>query len=428
MELKRAKGTRDFLPEEKISRNEVVDILKGTFERYGFNPLETPSLEMMDVLGSKYAGGAEILKETFNLKDQGGRELGLRYDLTVPFARVIAMNKGLRMPFKRYAIDRVFRDGPLKLGRYREFWQCDVDVVGCNSFVAEVELFNIAKDVFSEIGLDVVIKVNDRRLLDAVIENVGVDKDQVNEVILVIDKLEKVGVEAVKKELIDSVGIDVKVCDLLLEIVLCKGSNQDKLKIVSNSVKNNEGFNNLDKIFSEVDFLEFSPSLARGLTYYTGTVFEVFLKDRKVRSSLSAGGRYDKLIGDLVGDGREYPAVGISFGLDVINEALKIKNEGKESKKTVVDIYVVSIGCSDESRKIVQKFRSGKLKVDIDLLERGVSKNLDYASKAGIKYVVFVGKKELEAKKVKLKNMVSGDEKMLTVNECFKFLTNELIH
>ena len=427
MELKRAKGTRDFLPEEKIARNNVVDILRRTFERYGFNPLETPSLERMDVLGSKYAGGAEILKETFSLKDQGGRDLGLRYDLTVPFARVIAMNKGLRIPFKRYAIDRVFRDGPLKLGRYREFWQCDVDVVGCSSFVAEVELFNIVKDVFSEIGLDVVIKVNDRRLLDAVIENAGVDKKKVNEVILVIDKLEKVGVEAVKKELTDSVGIDKKVCDILLEVVLCEGSNQDKLKIVSNSVKDNEGFNNLDKIFSEVDFLEFSPSLARGLAYYTGTVFEVFLKDRKMRSSLSAGGRYDKLIGDLVGDGKEYPAVGISFGLDVINEALKIKNEGKESKKTVVDVYVVSIGCSDEARGIVQKFRDGKLNVDIDLLERGVSKNLDYASKAGIKYVVLVGKKELEAKKVKLKNMISGEEKMLTVNECFKFLTNELV-
>lgn len=427
MELKRAKGTRDFLPEEKIARNGVVEILRKTFERYGFNPLETPTLERMDVLSSKYAGGAEILKETFSLKDQGGRELGLRYDLTVPFARVIAMNKGLRMPFKRYAIGRVFRDGPLKLGRYREFWQCDVDVVGCNSFAAEVELFNIVRDVFSEIGVEVVIKVNDRRLLDAVIERSGVDKKKVNEVILVIDKIDKVGVDAVKKELIDSVGIGAKVCDSLLDVVLCKGSNQDKLKVVSDFVKDNDGLDNLDRIFSEVDFLEFSPSLARGLTYYTGTVFEVFLKDGKIGSSLSAGGRYDKLIGELVGDGKEYPSVGISFGLDVINEVLKMKNEGK-GRKTVVDVFVVSIGCADEARKIVQKFRDGGLKVDIDLLERGVSKNLDYASKAGIKYVVLVGKKELEAKKVKLKNMASGDEKMMTVNECFKFLTTELVH
>ncbi|MBT5215952.1 hypothetical protein HOM13_04420 [Candidatus Woesearchaeota archaeon] len=255
MELKRAKGTRDFLPEEKITRNNVVDILRKTFEKYGFNPLETPSLERMDVLSSKYAGGAEIMKETFTLKDQGGRDLGLRYDLTVPFARVIAMNKGLRMPYKRYAIGRVFRDGPLKLGRYREFWQCDVDVVGCKTFVAETELLNIVKEVFDKIGMDIVVKVNDRRLLDVIIEKSGVDKEKINEVILVIDKLDKIGIEAVKKELVDSVGIDKTVSDKLLEIVLCKGSNQDKLKIISSFIGENEGFDNLNNIFNEIDFL-----------------------------------------------------------------------------------------------------------------------------------------------------------------------------
>ncbi len=427
MELKRAKGTRDFLPEEKIARDNIVDILRKTFEKYGFNPLETPSLERMDVLSSKYAGGAEIMKETFSLKDQGGRDLGLRYDLTVPFGRVIAMNKGLRMPFKRYAIGRVFRDGPLKLGRYREFWQCDVDVVGCNSFVAELELLNIVKEVFDKIGLEVVVKVNDRRLLDIIIEKSGVDKSKINEAILVIDKLDKVGINAVKKELVDSIGIDLKICDKLLKVILCEGSNQDKLKSISLFVGENNGLENLNTLFNELDFLEFSPSLARGLSYYTGTVFEVFLKGGEIKSSLSAGGRYDQLIGDLVGDGKEYPSVGISFGLDVINEALKL-NEKESIKKTVVDVYVVSIGCSEEARKIVQKFREGDLNVDFDLLERGVSKNLDYASKVGIKYVVLVGKKELESKKVTLKNMISGEEQMLTTNECFKLLTNELVH
>ncbi len=434
MELKRAKGTRDFLPEEKIARNEVVDILKRIFERYGFNPLETPSLERMDVLGSKYAGGAEILKETFSLKDQGGRELGLRYDLTVPFARVIAMNKGLRMPFKRYAIGRVFRDGPLKLGRYREFWQCDVDVVGCNSFAAEVELFNIVKDVFGEIGVDVAIKVNDRGILNVVMDILDVpDKDKL-EFIFSLDKLEKLGRTGVRKDL-ESKGIKCSDSMTLL-ISTLEQNNLDSLRDYvkacceqKNIDFDKTGFDNVRKILDEVSGLTFTSSLARGLAYYTGTIYEVFLKDKKlgINSSLCAGGRYDKLIGDLVGDGKEYPAVGISFGLDVINEVLKMKNEGK-GRKTVVDVYLVSIGCSDEARKIVQKFRDGKLKVDIDLLERGVSKNLDYASKAGIKYVVLVGKKELEAKKVRLKNMISGDEKMLTVNECFKFLTNELVH
>ena len=428
MELKRAKGTRDFLPEEKIIRNNVVDILRETFEKYGFNPLETPSLERMDVLSSKYAGGAEIMKETFSLKDQGGRDLGLRYDLTVPFARVIAMNKGLRMPYKRYAIGRVFRDGPLKLGRYREFWQCDVDVVGCKTFVAELELLNIVKEVFDKIGIEIVVKVNDRRLLDEVIAKSGVDKEKINEVILVIDKLDKVGIESVKKELVDSIGIDMGIVDKILEIVLCEGSNQDKLKMISSFVGENEGLDNLNNIFEELDFLEFSPSLARGLSYYTGTVFEIFMKKGSIKSSLSAGGRYDKLIGDLVGDGKEYPSVGISFGLDVINEALKLVKKEETVKKTVVDTYVVSIGCSEEARNIVQKFREGNLKVDFDLLERGVSKNLDFASKAGIKYVVIVGKKELEAKKITLKNMFSGEEQMMTINDCFKLLTSELVH
>ncbi len=173
--------------------------------------------------------------------------------------------------------------------------------------------------------------------------------------------------------------------------------------------------------------LDFSPELARGLAYYTGTVYEVFLKEPGkygISSSLGAGGRYDNLIGDFVGDNRKYPAVGISFGLDVITDLLKVKS-GKEKevrKKTVVEVYVISIGCFEEAREIVKKFRNGGLRTDIDILDRGISKNLDYASKAEIKYVVFVGKKELESKKVKLKDMESGKEKLMTVNECFKFL------
>ncbi|MDP3916667.1 MAG: histidine--tRNA ligase [Nanoarchaeota archaeon] len=418
MELSRAKGTRDFLPEDKIIRNEIVEILRKTFEKYGFNPLETPVLERLDILSSKYAGGAEILKETFKLKDQGGRDLGLRYDLTVPFARVIAMNKGLRIPFKRYAIGRSFRDGPLKLGRYREFWQCDVDVVGCKSYVAEVEFMEMVKDVFKKIGVDVIININDRRILDAIIEKCGVNKDKISNVMLVLDKLEKVGVEKVKKELSDSLEISDDICDLLLRYNTCNGSNDDKIKFIGEFIGKNEGIENLKKIFSEIEGLNYSPELARGLSYYTGTIFEVFIKESEIKSSVAAGGRYDKMIGDFVGNNNEYPAVGISFGLDVIADALK----ERKGRKTVVDIYVVSVGCFDEARKIVSRFRDGGLNADIDLLDRGISKNLDYASKSGIKYVLFVGKKELEAKKVKLKNMESGEEKVMTVNECFKFL------
>jgi len=420
MELQRAKGTRDFGPGEKILRDKIIKILKDVFEKYGFNPIETPILERLDVLGSKYAGGDEILKETFKLKDQGGRDLGLRYDLTVSLSRFIAMNKGLRMPFKTYQIERVFRDGPMKTGRYREFWQCDVDVVGCKKIISEIELLSIAKDVFSKIGIDVVIKINNRKILDAIIEKCGVAEEKTMKVILVLDKIDKVGIEAVKKELIDDVKIEKDVADLLIEKVLIKGNNFKKIETLKKLLGDNKSFDEIREIIEGVDCVEFEPYLARGLAYYTGTVFEVFMKDKTVKSSLAAGGRYDKMIGDFIGDGKEYPAVGISFGLELITDVLKMKN--KKERKTVVDVYVVSIGCFKEAYEIVKKMRFGGLNVDMDLLGRNISNNLEYANKAGIKYVVFVGKKELELKKVKLRDMETGDEKLLTLNECFKLL------
>jgi histidyl-tRNA synthetase len=432
MELNRAKGTRDFLPEDKIIRNKIMEILRTVFEKYGFNPLETPVLERVDVLSSKYAGGSEILKEIYKLKDQGGRDLGLRYDLTVPFSRVIAMNKGLRMPFKRYQMGRVFRDGPLKLGRYREFWQCDVDVVGCGSYVAEVELMKMVKGVFKEIEIDVIIKVNDMGLLKLIVEKCGVDKKKIEDVIVVLDKIEKVGIIAVKKELKDKIGIDEKTSELLLEKVGCKGTNEEKFKFIEEFIGESKELENLKKIFCESEDIEFSPMLSRALSYYTGTVYEIFLKEPSkyggIKSSVCAGGRFDNIIGNFIGDGKSYPAVGISFGLDILSDILKFKSEGEGVKKrnSIVDVYVISIGCFDEARRIVEQFRNGGLKVDLDLLDRGLGKNMNYASKAGIPYVVFVGKKELDAKKIKLKDMLNGEEKLMGVNECFKFLNEKI--
>ena len=176
MELQNAKGTKDIPPEEKIIKQKIVDTLKEVFELYGFNPIETPLLERYETIAAKYAGGAEILKETFKLKDQGKRELALRYDLTVPFSRFVGMNPNLKMPFKRYQIGRVFRDGPIKLGRYREFWQCDVDVVGTKSMKADAECLSIAKEAFKRLNLNVIIKVNNRKILDSMLEYAGVPK------------------------------------------------------------------------------------------------------------------------------------------------------------------------------------------------------------------------------------------------------------
>ncbi len=429
MKLNRAKGTRDFLPEEKIVRNTVVDTMRKTFEQYGFNPLETPVLERIDVLSSKYAGGAEILKETFQLQDQGKRDLGLRYDLTVPFARIIAMNKGLRMPYKRYAIGRVFRDGPLKLGRYREFWQCDVDIVGCTTVAAETELLTLAQDVFKALAMDVVLTVNDRRVIDAIITQSGVPNNKQTEAILIVDKLDKVGEAAVQKELCDTTGISSRQCKELLMLLQTKGTNDVLFSTIKEAIGDNEGLTALQQLCTDVEGLVFSPALARGLTYYTGSVYEAFLTDGKkigITSSLAGGGRYDQMIGDFIGGKDTYPALGLSFGLDVITDALKLI-QATPVRPTVVDVYVIGINCFDQTRQLVTKLRAGGLKVDTDLLDRGLGKNMNYASKAGIPYVVLLGEQEINQKKVRLKNMETGDEQLLTENECFTLLEKALI-
>ena len=195
MTLQLPKGTRDLKPEEAIVRNKIVGTLKEVFELYGYSPLETPVFEKLDILASKYAGGAEILKETFKLKDQGKRELGLRYDLTVPMCRFVGMNPNIKMPFKRYAIGDVFRDGPVEKSRYRQFTQCDVDVVGIKGMTADAEVIALTQRAFKKLGFDTIIKVNNRKLLNDLLLNTCVKKDELETVLLTIDKLEKFGLE-----------------------------------------------------------------------------------------------------------------------------------------------------------------------------------------------------------------------------------------
>src|SRR3990167_5988414 len=200
MTLQRAKGTRDFLPEQKIVRQYIIDTLREVFELYGYSPLETPVLERYETLSSKYAGGSEILKEVFKLKDQGNRELALRYDLTVPFSRVIAMNPQLKMPFKRYQTGPVFRDGPISTGRVREFWQCDVDIVGIKKMTADAEILSLADMAYKRLGLKVKIKINNRKILNSILKEADITENQ-EDIILIIDKLYKIGVKGVKEEL-----------------------------------------------------------------------------------------------------------------------------------------------------------------------------------------------------------------------------------
>jgi len=417
MKMQRAKGMRDFAPEEKIVRNRIVSTLKNVFETYGYNPLETPVLERFDVLASKYAGGDEILKEMFRLKDQGSRELGLIYDFTVPMCRFMAMNPNVKMPFKRYQIGPVFRDGPIKLGRYRQFWQCDVDVVGIREMTAEAEILALTSNAFKKLNIDVIIKVNNRKLLNGVLEYSGIKEKDFETVILSVDKLEKFGNEYVKKELQEK-KIKKNAVDKIMKAIQI--NDLAKLKKIINNNTGKQGIDELEKLFSLLKNYNVKPdfdcSLARGLSYYTGTVFEVYMKKSDVKSSIAAGGRYDKMISQFLGSKQEYPAVGISFGLDVITDAMNVK----EAKRSVADVFIIPIGTERESIKLAETLRKNKIKTDLDLAGRGISKNLNYANSLGIPYVVFLGEDELKKKKVKLKDMKTGKESLLKVEEIIK--------
>ncbi len=420
MKLERAKGTRDFKPEEKIIRQYVVDLLRKVFEKYGYNPIETPVIERYEVLSAKFGAGEEsdALKEAFTLKDQGNRKLALRFDLTVPLARFIAMNPNLKMPFKRYQIGRVYRDGPVKLGRLREFWQCDVDVVGVKDVAVEAELMKLVKEVFDYLDFKFYIEINNRKLLDGIFDDLGI-KDR-EKVIIVIDKLKKIGFDGVKKELLNLIDED-KIIKLMYYFDI-NGGNEEKIKELSRIVKSDKGKEGLAEIKKILSYSElfgikeiiFNPSLARGFSYYTGPVFEVYVKGSEITSSFAAGGRYDDMIGKYSGKDK-IPATGISFGLEVITE--QIKKLKKIEKKSVVDVYVIPIKTIKESLGIVNELRKNDINADIDFSDRSISKNLDYCDKLGIDYVVFVGEMELKENKIKLRNMKTGKEELLTTGE-----------
>ncbi|MBL7055448.1 histidine--tRNA ligase [Candidatus Woesearchaeota archaeon] len=422
MKLQLPKGTRDVAQEAAIARSKIVSTLKDVFELYGFSPLETPLFERYEVLASKYAGGAEILKESFKFKDQGKRELGLRYDLTVPMCRYIAMNPQMKLPFKRYAIGEVFRDGPVEKARYRQFTQCDVDVVGNSSMNADAEIITLVSRAFKKLNLDAVIKFNNRNLLNELLEDAGVNKDKTETAILSIDKLEKFGIDYVKKELKDK-KVSEEEIKSIEKIIKIKGTNIKKINEIKKLVPGSEGIKEIEELISILKSLkiiaEFDISLARGLSYYTGTVVEVFLKNSSVKSAVCAGGRYDNIIGSFIGRGN-FPAVGISFGLDRIYDAYMEKN--KDNKKTTAKVYIVPINTLEDSVRIAEELRNEKVSVDIDLAGRGPSKNLKYANSLGIPYVLFVGEEELKQGKVKLKDMNSGEEKSLTAEELVVFL------
>jgi histidyl-tRNA synthetase len=415
MKIETPKGVRDILPEEKILKDEVVKTLIKTFEEFGFFPLETPILEKYELLSSKYAGGAEILKETYKLKDQGNRKLGLRYDLTVPLARFVAMNPNLKMPFKRYQIDRVFRDGPIKLGRYREFWQCDADIVGSKGILADAECIEIQKIGFKKLNIPVNILVNNRKILDSLMKKANIPKKEAGTAILSVDKLAKIGKSGVVKELKEK-GFTKKQSETVLELCGFEGTNKQKVDYLKKIIPSCEGVKEMEELLKLVKGVTFDLRLARGLSYYTGIVMETFAKQSKISSSLGSGGRYDEMVGNFLG--REMPAIGCSFGLEPIMDYLKEKNI--KSKKTKVKVLIIPIKTEKESFELAKKLREEGINTDLDLNGKNITKNLNYANTYEIPYCIFLGSKELKKEKYTLRDMNTGEENTLNFKKLLK--------
>lgn len=433
--IQEMKGTKEYLPEEQIVREKIKSVIVKNFQKYGYKPIETTILELYEVAANKYAGGEEILKETYTFSDQGNRKLCLRYELTFKLAKLIGLNPNIRLPFKRYEIGKVFRDGPVKTGRLREFTQCDVDVVGIESVVVDAEFMNMIFDVFNELKLDVYVQANNRKLLFGIFEFCNIEKENFVEFALSLDKLEKYGEKEVKKELIekrfDAQSIN-KVFGLLNEI-RNKKTNNEKILFLEKTLTNELGkqgvievkdFFNYCEYFAVKGKIELVPTLARGLGYYTGMMWEVYLTKGKITSSVSAGGRWDNMISKFLETEQKYPSTGMTFGLDVIYEAIKEIDENENSKTlSTTKVYLIPINTLNETLAVASELRQNGIAVDV-AFDKKLSKALDYANKESIEYIIVVGNKELECKKFKLKNMITGEEKELNLKDVVNELKN----
>lgn len=413
MELMLPKGTRDLLPEQQIMRNGIIGKIRRQFEVYGFSPVETPVFERLEVLTAKFAAGeeSEAVREIFRFKDQGKRDLGLRFDLTVPLARLVGMNPNLKMPFKRYQIEKVYRDGPVESNRYREFLQCDADTVGVKSVVADAEVLCLCQSIFRELGLEAEIRVNDRKILLEAMEKCGIGEKDREFALVEIDKLDKQAESEVRKGIEERIGSEKT--QKLFSVLGLKGTNSQILSGLKKFLGESEGVKELEELVSYCEKfgvkVKVFPSLVRGLGYYTGPIFEAMLVKGNVKGSIAGGGRYDKMIGEFLGKGNEFPATGISFGMERIFDALSSREEGR---KSTVDLYIINIGenAKEKGMQLLESCRNSGINADMDLLGRGISKNLDYASRMGIPYCLIVGERELKEKVFTLRDMKSGKE------------------
>lgn len=405
-ELKNVRGSIDYGGKNAIIRNFISKTLQETFEKYGYSPLETSILCYYDLLALKYDDDNDILKEIYKVTDQGNRNLALRYDLTVPFAKYITSNADIKLPYKRYEIGKVFRDGPIKKGRTREFIQCDVDSVGIEGQMIEAELISIFVEGYRRLGIDIIIKYNNRKLMNGIIEICNISNDKISQVITIIDKIEKLSYQEIQMEF-NKIEIKDSQIESLMKYLKMEFDELNKeVKDVSN-IKLQEGLNEveeLNKYIKELnltEYVKFSPSLARGQEYYTGTIFEVYVANGSIKSSIGGGGRYDNMIGEFINDGKKYPAVGISFGLDVIFEILR----EKQTTLCNTDVYIIPMNNNFLALKIADELRKNEVKADIEMNNLKLKKALSIVNEKKVPIVIILAENEIKENKIIIKDM-----------------------
>lgn len=410
MKYQPARGTRDFLPEEMLRRQFVLDKIRSVFERWGFDPVETPAFEEFSLLVAK--SGDAVKEEIYYFKDKSSRELGLRFEMTASLARLVASNPSLPKPFRAYHIGPVWRYDRPGRGRYREFWQADIDVIGSKSFDSEILLINAACDVMKSLGFDdFCVRINSRRINQAFVESLGIKN--ISDVFRSIDKMEKIGesgvIEELRKKKISEDNIQQ-----ILRFIKMKSIGDVEELFVGNAI-DESSIKELKKIITALpdDFVKFDASLVRGLDYYTGPVFEISIGVAGL--SAGGGGRYDNLIENL--GGKPEPAVGISFGVERLIEMLEEK-EYLKTKKTNTKIFIASVSVEKkEIMKIAKKLIDSGIAVEYDIMERNLARQMSYVNLKAIPYVIVVGPNELSSIRAKLRNMESGKEIEVNLNK-----------
>lgn len=439
------KGTRDYSPEIMVKRNYIFDTIKNVFRLYGYMPLETPAMENLTTLLGKYGDeGDKLLFKILNsgnfLSDVSDTELqekniskltnkisekGLRYDLTVPFARFVVQHQSeISFPFKRYQIQPVWRADRPQKGRYREFYQCDVDVIGSDSLLNEVELIQIVNEVYQRLKINVRLLINNRKILAGIAEIIGYP-EKLTDITVAIDKMEKIGREAVHQELHER-GVSEEGISKLQPILDLKGSNEEKLiqlqEVLAQSATGLKGVEELSQVFQYLKTLKISIdiqldlTLARGLSYYTGAIFEVKALDAAI-GSITGGGRYDDLTG--IFGLKNVSGVGISFGADRIYDVMNQLNLFPSDSNTTTHILFVNFGPQEERFCLpyLQELRHRGINAELYPDVAKMKKQMAYADKKGIPFVALIGENEINSGIVSLKNMLSGEQKNIKLNE-----------